>query len=299
MTIAIPVLNKTPRLTFFIKTPSRTISESHWYSIANADLATVSAAGNALAGKRAACLAGGAEMIAMRVSLEKVYKDSLVSTLTLGFTDTGFAPENMGNDALVISCQSGTLYRKVFFLGGIPDDVVANGTLVPSPPAPSTSGAWGKNFRGYLNWLQGGGGPGQAWGFLALQKGDSAPRIPILSMLQNVGPSTLTVTTNGNHMLAAGDVVRISRYPYANINQPFNQLWYVATVPTPSTYTVSGWVTSGTAPITTGAGGWSWKQIRDVVPYTQVQFDSINTRKRGARAFLPLGRVKRKKTVGY
>jgi hypothetical protein len=292
---AIPIVGNPVRMTFFMTTPSRTISESHWYATDGADPVTVLNAGVNLAQYRVNLLASGASMVEVRVSIENIYRDSLVDSTVAFLTPAGITAENLGNDAIVIRAESTSLYRKVFYLGGIPDGVIVAGKY---DPAAAGAGTFGKDVVSYLKALQGKQGTTQgSWGFLALDKSAACPRCNVTSINVTTAPTVVTVTCKQAHNCSNGDLIRLSYVPNATAQLPWNQVWAV-TVVNPTTVTLNGFPIQLVG-YSQGIGGFLTKQQRILRPYTNLIIDSVNTRKRGARAFLPRGRSKKKHTVGY
>jgi hypothetical protein len=290
---AIPITVPALRMTMFMTTPSRTISETHWYSQAGADPSVVMAAALKLVPYRVALLAKGALLTEVRVSNDKIYRDSLVNTSSADYIPTSDDPENLGNDAIIIRCESGSLYRKVFYLGGIPDN-----TIVAGKYNFINAGAFPKELNQYLQALLGKqASTAGAWGFVALDRSSACPRVGVTVLSVATAPTVVTIVTKDPHGCSNGDIIRLSYVPNASIQLPFNQLWAVTVVNT-TTVTLNQFPTQ-LNPYSQGIGGFLTKQQKILVPYTAAYVDGVNTRKRGARSFLPLGRSKKKHTIGY
>lgn len=293
--IAIPIQGQVPRVTFFIKTNTKTITETHWAPSISGGLSNILQLAANLAISRFAVCSGDAQMIEIRASQENVYRDSLVDTTVAFLQSAGYPQENVGNDCLYIRMNSGTQYRKILYLGAIPDPVIAGDTYENAAIA-----GYDVALRRYLSRLCGADAQNfGSWGYLAVSQDPLlAPRVQVLSVDGVFATQTVTVTTAQGHGLLTNDIVRLSRVPGANIQAPVNQLWAVTTL-TATTFTLQNFP-GFVANFNLGRGGTSQKMIKTFVPYTDFAIEkTAGTRKRGGRTFLPLGRLKRKYTVGY
>lgn len=291
---AIPIDASYARVTMFITTTSKTVSEVHWLVTPGTSAQDGLTAGSQLAALRSAMLCGDGKIIEVRCSLENVFRDSLVDATTADLPPTGFEPENVGNDCLKARFEGTSLYRRIAYLGAIPDDCITKDGYVPGANV-----NFNKALKLFFTSLGGTpSSPNIRWGFLVINKNPGvAPVCQIANMQGTAGSNTVTVQTKQAHLLANLDVVRLSRVPNASATLPFNQLWQVL-VTDATTFQILNFPTLP-ALLIKGPGGTAQKQIKTIQRYTSAQLDGVGTRKRGGRAFLPLGRSKKKRTIGY
>jgi hypothetical protein len=316
----IPIDQSYTRVTMFLKSPDKSWTEVHWYAsgsnttwvgVPDLDTITAAVANNGLTQLRYAALATGSMMTEVRASQELIYKDSEVSDKPLNYPvypPTSPANENVGNDCLAIRIESTDTARKTLYLGGVPDAVINNGVYIANSPS-FFVGA----LQLYLNYLCNVGaltGTTNKWGFLTLNKDAAHPRVQIQSIVLTVGaPDVLTVTTVQNHLIPETitvngilypSVVRLSYAPNSNSAQPLNQLYTVGSVASPNQVRLlaPNWPPAATF-VQQGRGGYLQNMVKTFRPYVTSTVPVAGTRSRGVTANLPLGRFKRKSTVGY
>lgn len=302
--IRAPVDQSYQRITMFFASEQFTWTESH---IINSQTLfpplAPSAAVVQLLALRAAMLPSDVQLTSYRISVLSVSKGSEL----FGYTsapDSSLqtaATQNLTNDCLVQGLianslgGSGIKYTARIFLSGLPDDAVKGGFIPNSAPA-----WWVGALGAYLAFLI--SNASVSIGTLALSKEISvAPYCTITQANGALNSTTLTITTNIPHQLTTtppNNVVRISRLPGADASQPFNQAWLVASVPTPTTFTITMPLPFGATYASTGFG-FAHKQLLTFVYYSAIGRSYARTRIRGNRVFAPRGRRKVRRTIGY
>jgi hypothetical protein len=313
---AIPIDRNYCRVTVFIKTPTKVTSESHWLVEPNSatefgegiqkfDTETLATWMADLQPLRRQCFAKDCYTLAVRASSENLYKDSAVYTGDPGQTKSGpVFPENAGNDVLNIRMQCGDNYRRIMYLGAVPDVAMTDDKYKSDGDAQVFDTALAE----YLVKLAGKSiNPQETpvaskWGFLVLNKNAAkCPRVKITGITYVKGPPPiLTVFCDKAHKLNIGDIVRVSRVPKVSKDFPLNQLWRALPGSDEKNFVIADFATASTDAIGNWFGGFAMRQEKTIAPYTGWSIETnVGTRKRGGRTFLPLGRVKRKITVGY
>jgi len=304
----IPIQAAPLRLTMLMKTPTKVLSEEHWYpgtTSINATDPLANAAANALAVARIATLPTDCKMLEWTLSQENVYRDSYGNTQILPTSNSVGAPENLGNDVISIFMQSTPAYRRTMYYGCVPDNVINNDLFVPG-----TNAAWQTAWQNYMLLLTGQATPlsvvsttplQATWGFLP---NSTDPSISVRVTIQNIvyiaGSDTITVITNANSLAYKGAVVRISNVQNVSAAYPMNQLWQVLSVGGGGTIlTLNNFAPQALQPVAPLTGGYLQVKVRIWSPYSAYIPITIGTRRRGSRTGQPLGRRKRKYNIGF
>lgn len=305
---AIPI-NGTPlKLTMVMKTPTKVLSEVHWWNnTGDFDAANISANGSAmaLANQRIAMLPSDCKMLYWNLSQENVYRDSYGNTQQLGTVNNLGEPENIGNDCVGIFMQSTPQYRRHMYLGCIPDTVIINDAFLPG-----ANPAFSAAFNTYMRNLTGQANPGayspvapvsQPWGFLpATRDPGITVKVAITSFVYVPGAPTIVAICAASSLCVAGDVVRISGVANVGPEYPMNQLWQVLSVSVDKTMvTLNNFSPQALQPLNPLVNGSLQKMERDFQYYSGYVPTSPGSRRRGTRTAQPLGRRKRKYNIGY
>jgi hypothetical protein len=274
---AVPIQQPALRIGFWILTPNKIISETHWYYNGTASLQEALGAGIALAEIRAALLPAKCTLVEVRASYEGIYQDSLCLSKAVMFPgDPAWGGLNVSNDAFSVKLSSRQAYSRILHFGAVPDAVMSSDQLrldlLPD---------WRLLLELYLEILTGTGGqPEGIWGNPGVETAlIFAPRVRILSVAGDLGDTTVTITTLASHLCQPGDVIRVSRWPLASETWPLNTLWSVGSV-TPVTLTVTGFPLVA-ANFLAGGGGTLRKMVRAWHPYREYRIGSLTSRNRG------------------
>jgi hypothetical protein len=297
------------KLTMIINTPTKVVTESHLKVGAITGTPTFAALQTALADangwlvSRAQMLPAGCNLNEVRASVENVAGATAVNTTYINIVGTEPAVENVGNDCLKLRLEGGNSSHTNISLAAIPDDCIASGKYVINPAsAPTFDNLVKTYFTNLCNGYQlSTTAPrvNSAWGFLGLDP--TQLRIKVVSAIATVAGfvTTLTITTSAGITVAPGDVVRLGKIPGASSVFPVNQLWQVATVIDATHFTIATSPSFLPAGNSTGPGGYVRKLIYTCIPYNNAVMLAPGTRRRGSRTGKPLGRFKKKRTVGY
>lgn len=302
--LPIPIDGNPTRLIIYMRTPYKRFTETHWLSATTSPpLLSVPADVNTLAIKRAACLGNDSFLDYIRMSQDNVFMDSLVTDQNAPIAGLAGAtqsyPADPGGISLRVRLEATSQHRRALYMAGIPDQAVRRGAYqVGELPMFDT------NLEDYLGFLT--GQPGSSYsahpfGYVAITKDAGvAPRVKILSVSTVVAAplGNVTVATTAPHLLAPGDTVRISRWPGANAALPINTLFIVRIVSSPIEFTITIGVPTTTVTIQAG-GGWAQKMLLKLVPYSGYLKRYVDSKRRGNRSGQPLGRFKKKHTIGY
>jgi hypothetical protein len=302
----IPIAANYVKVEMFIHTPSKEVTESHYWNTVSTppDLVGALNAFDPIARARAAMLPNGVYIDEVRASVEGIQGDTILNNVYSNLP--GPSPgvqENLSNDCLKVRIQGilGNVNTHTnVSLAGIPDDCIVRGAYVTNPTSVPT---FNDLLTDYFKALCGNYGtlvlaqPG-AWGYLGLNP--AYQRIPITQILitGNIPSQVVTVTTKAAHGLAANDVVRLGRVPNASAILPWNQLWIVASVVDATDFTIAGFPPVAVV-VPNGPGGTMRKMSKVFIPYVGAGNLKPGTRRRGTRTGLPLGRFKKKSTLGY
>jgi hypothetical protein len=309
ITIPIPITNPWAKITMFIKTPTKVITESHWFNdYTQSDdqvlynwitaFATGTGSNASLCTWRGFLLPQNTAIYEVRCSRETIRGDSAVSTFPTGTANSLGGFESTGNVCMDIRLESGTLSRKTLYLGALPGAIVSNDGYVPSGVA-----GWSTALTNYLTGLAGGieveTRVNSIWGYLGQDTTQLPWLISGIVCASTSGGTTITVTTFPNHGYSPGDVVLISGVKNTSQIFPFNQRWKIVSVPTANSFTLP-LLSNVTQP---GASFGPYGEVRRLrhvfLPYNNAILGQIRTRKRGGRTGLPLGRSKRRSLPVY
>lgn len=278
-----PIVGNPIRVTMFIKTPNKTLSETHWATGTSGTPKSVLTAATVPGGivqLRANLLGNDSNIQIVRASKDNVFRDSTIATSHFnpaGSTSTTDPAVNCLN----VRLESGDLYRRTLYLGALPDVVIVDGKYDYTSPHYA-------KVRTYLNALSSG-----SWGFLAVDKGGAPltnPQIPIAGITANtaVSPNVITVITLGPHGLTTGDAIRISQVT-GQFTRQFLGTWFVD-VATATTLILRDFPTLALTPVIIKKPGFLHTLKRVVQAYDNWGTLDLTSRKRGARTFLPRGR---------
>lgn len=237
-----------PRLTVFWKDNSgQGGTETLYGGTAVTDLPTAQENARVYLGIRSKLIQRGVTITYARVSFDDVTGDSLLVTvpaeLPFGGYNTDFpttgdrATADLSYNTLLVRMMSGSLYRKNFYMSGLPDSI----TNLESPQIITvdnslTAGvavAWKRAYDRYVDELTSG-----RWGIKALSKDPSIA--PVKNVSSFAGASS--AVSCAAHGFAINDKVRISGCKSNNTNPgKLNGVWYVASVPSADTFTIRGW----------------------------------------------------------
>lgn len=286
--VAIPIMENWPRVTMFLSGPDTTIAESHWY-FGPDDYTRAMAEAEVLAKARAKLLGTDCSILLSRVSMENIFRDSLVVDTSLMTPPTANGLADPRHRSLRYRMESTSLYRKTLYLGLVPDD-----TVVTSKYAENGVPGWNDAKNQYFSYLCGLKPYFAQWGFLVTDKDPG--RCPVVRIIQIVNPfpgNLITFVTKDAHKLNPQDVVRIRNVGTKLGAIPsVNKLFKVNTVPTPLSFTVN---------MAPGPGaqnpvrGTAQKKQRIFAAYSNFFSRDVGFRKRGNRAFLPLGKQRTQK----
>jgi hypothetical protein len=289
---AVPIISNWPKLTLFIQTPTKVITESHWYTSINALQACMAEANN-LINMRRALLGDDAKLVAVRGSLENVFGDSLINPKSLTVVPNGYGPCDPGDSNILMRLESGSFYRKSLFLSGVPDLVIQSSVYTPQACQGYSTAM--TNWSKYL--APKGPTAAPVWGFLARNKtAIQCPQVQVLVIQTDPTGKIASVTCAGDPLLDPTDptksVVLLSRLNDGTRNYPeFNGLWNVDSVPAPGNFNfVGSFVPNQTYFMNTG---FARKAQKILCLYTNAVVRAIGGHKRGNRALTPLGRRKK------
>lgn len=294
-TLTTPIDNNYVRVLFWMRGGTKSFTETHWLASPSTSLVDALTAANKLAKYRGPLLNSQTTIRRLRASHENVYKDSQnldYDKITQGNQIPGTDAANTGNDCLRLLATSDDFNRKSIYLGGIPDAVIKAESWDKSGIA-----GYDTAMEAYIDALVRPAKTGLQWGFLGLNRDPLVcPRVEILTVVFTGGSPVFTVTCKDAHRANTNDIVRISLVPGADVNHPVNQLWMITKV----SDTVFTCEMEFSAPAAaTLKGGHAMRQSKKFLQYTAIDVAEATTRQRGARTFLPLGRRKIKRTVGY
>jgi hypothetical protein len=290
---AIPIDQPWPRIQLWMHDEATTISETHWYN-SPSGLAAALTQGTALAAIRRGMLPINCFMTEVRASLENVYRDSLVQTFTGAFGNAGFVAPNSNADSIGIRLESNAtvqgLYRRISYLGYVPDDAILAEEYLPG-----NNVAYNATLQRYMAALM---NTANNLGFLAIIKNPGiSPRVPVVQVTGTLGTNVCTVTTSAASLLAIGNVFRLTGVATPKGAPTLNRLWVVENIAgNVITFFLDSVLTVNVA---LNAGGFVMKMLKTFQPYTNSYLDGLRNRKRGGRAFLPLGRSRRRAIVTF
>jgi hypothetical protein len=302
----IPIAANYVKVEMFITTPSKEVTESHYWNTVSTPPDLVGALGkfDPIARARASMLPNGVYIDEVRASVEGIQGDTILNNVYSNIP--GPSPgvqENLSNDCLKVRIQGligNVNTHTVVNLAGIPDDCIVRGAYISNPASCPTFNtlltAYFTALCGAYNQLTP-AAPGP-WGYLGLNPANQ--RIPIVQILitGSIPNQVVTVTTKAAHGLAQYNVVRLGRVPNASAILPWNQLWVVASIVDGFNFTISGF--PPVAVVTpNGPGGTVRNMSKIFIPYVNAGNLKPGTRRRGTRTGLPLGRFRKKTTLGY
>jgi hypothetical protein len=279
-----------------IQTPRRQLTEIHYSSlVGTANLPGALVNGVVLSNARFSLL--GNQCTILKTEVNCVLSPRWTASDTHNAFNLPSAPAfniNDENDSIRMFCRGTSLYRKSFFLGGVPD-VVMNDDLYQFAAA----GNFNTNLLAYENILT---GPSQ-WGWMPVcEDPTAAPRVKIRSIQNTIGaPNVVTVVCFAAHGIPGTglEVVRISRVTGANPQAPVNQLWNV-TVVSANTFVLNNWPVVTPTVFSLVGSGFAQNTFRIFQRYTEVDYElNMTTRERGVRGITQRATRKVKRTLGY
>ena len=152
----IPIVGNLGKMVLTIRTPSKTFEEVHYCNLGsdNVDINTLPntiSRGQSLANAQRACLPLNCRLLGWEMSNTSAYRNIASSNYLQGFNPgVSTDNENAGNDCLKIRLTATSKYRRMLYLGAVPDDVVTSDIFVPGVAA-----NWFTNLQTYLNTLAG------------------------------------------------------------------------------------------------------------------------------------------------
>lgn len=303
---AIPFSGTYTKMQMWIRTPTKVISEVHWNEQTGAlPSSPVVKSAIALVKLRIACLPKDCTLEKWSLSRENVYGDSWSTDDLQAQAGPIAGSENEGNDCIQVLFHAGTEYRRSLYMAAIPDDAVNDDVYSIGGVA-----AFDQAFVKYLYALAGkvsggvaaptGAGNTAGWGYMPiLNSGVSVPRRRITKFRFTPDADTFRVELDGNSQCSVGEVCRISGVQNVSEVYPMDQLFTVADVTDATKPYLLGLTPRATFPDPVPTGGYFQRKVRVFRRYTDAAILEATTRNRGIRALSPLGRKKRKKTIGY
>lgn len=310
MPVPIPFTDNGPVLkaTLFFSDGRFTWSESY-YGVGDTDLKAFVGRANALSGVRKQLLGDSVSIFLVRVSDDKVQRDSVVwENGDPGFAG-GYATANKGQvvppaeppySCVLVRCEgrdpiSGAVggYRKSIYMSGWPQQDIRD------PVGPILSAQSFANFLAFRTYVTKNG-----WGFLAFRRNADTfgPFQVTKASSLGAGSTNIAITIDpgkANPAIAAKDVVQLQRFKAPAVGgTPGTQLSLNGT------YRVDSVVGNVINIIFPGnpadynfstPGGTLVKRERWIVPFYDLSIRTETHRKRGGRVFLPLGKSKTRK----
>lgn len=237
-----------PRLTVFWKDVNgQGGSETLYGGTAVTDLPTAQSNAQIYLALRSKLMQRGIEITYARVSFDDVTGDSLLveipTQLPFGGYNADFgdggpsAYADMSYNTLLVRMLSGSLYRKNFYMSGLPDAITSLIAPQIRPVDDVTTGAvavpWARAFNRYVEELTSG-----RWGIKALSKDPTIAPVKVVSTFTS-GSSLVACPGHG---FAINDKIRISGCKTdSDPAGKLNGVWYVASVPNADTFTIRGW----------------------------------------------------------
>jgi hypothetical protein len=322
LALQVPFLGNLGKMVMTIRTPSKTFNEVHYCNIGDTpvDIGTlpqVKKNAQALAVARSTLLPVNCTLLGWEMSNTAVYRNTIGNSYGTGYGEGATASaENEGNDCLKVRLTSTEAYRRILYMGAIPDLVVGSDIF-----SPQVSAGWYTALQLYLNLLAGKpAGPAIAppagspttpfvpfWGsaFQSTDTGASGAYpigdIQALTWNGTIPPNQFFVTTDVPIKALPGDVVRISKFVGANAGLPMNQLWTVVSG-SGLEYILNSWTlpaSYGGAFTTQPYNGYIQKVVKVFGFYDSWALQQPGTRNRGNRISTPLGRKRKKRNIGY
>lgn len=288
----IPYESNNCKIVFRIKTPTKTLTETHWSGQQGVDaIPAVMDEAKAVGTLRHACLAAKCHIDQIIVSCPGFPRNTATDKSLSKLAATTASPENVGNDCAHVLMRGTDLYRTHIYIGGVPDAAID-----ASGPDKGVKGTFQARLEKFLTE----GLIAKGWGWMPIEKDPAlAPRTKILYVraepVVTPIPSIKTATPHGiegSHVL-----VRVSRVPGATKALPINQLQFVDVVDATTLWSPS--MPGPTEAITLKGGGTVQEVYYSFQPYTTFALRADTTRRRGIRIGAPLGRRKFKRTTGY
>jgi len=277
-------------------------SEIYWKPPGTDINAALADAVTALAPVRVQLLAKGVQLSEIRVSVDNVFRDSLIDTsyANWGRGDPGQQLYNLGlaacpKPAAPTTClrmreESSPIYRRIMFLSGIPDAVVIdqgnwNAANMGCPP-------WNIAMQNWIGYLA---DPATSWGFVVTV--NPVMHQSVVTGATRTNPSDpITVTTADNiPWVSVGRTFTIHNARNSGSCLKLNGRHVVASMPAPNSVTYFD-PTSG--PVCYAFNGLlesvdlTWAKINHIIP------DGFSIRKRGAAELAPRGRSRVRRRFG-
>lgn len=294
-------------------------SESHvWADDGTASLSEVLAeaiSAGGLCDKRSSLLGEGAEFLAVRVSKDGVWRDSLIEeainnpTLS-NRTDNSVVSAGFAADApysvTSVRVEMGEQYRGIIYLSGMP------AALQPDPPLARYPAPWGTAWQGYINYLSNQSRSSTKWGTFVTGKptvgfpAASVTPVPaVADFTYNAGGSSLVLKLGAAlinplvgsriRLLGVKALTGIDGKPTAD-GRKWNGRFIVTAVTSPTNITIKCKDTISTAlPALDWSGATVFLPSRFALPYTNVFWDGQTHRKRGQVFGGPHGRSRKAK----
>jgi hypothetical protein len=287
-----------PRLTTFWKDLSgQGGSETMYCGTAVTDLVTAQSNAAIYLSFRSKLIQRGLQITYARVSMDDVTGDSLLVEVPQPFSggyynidlkgDTGVS--DLSYSTLLIRMMSGSLYRKNFYMSGIPDSItemIAPQILtVDTFTSNGAAVAWNKAYTNYAQELVSG-----RWGIKSLSKDPTTAPVKVVTSFNGLA----SLVACANHGFAINDTIRISGCKASNANPgPLNGVWTVATVPDANDFTIKGW--DETLLFNIKNKGTARKQVFSIQNITDVLQRKMTEHKRGIPFGLSRGRARNRK----
>ena len=287
----LPLQTDRIKVKFVFSEGARKWSEVHWAPQTGASaMAGVLTTAQSLAVLRADLLANTCNFLRIELSCpnqpRNTMRDASVATFAKRTTQA-----NTAMNTVPVLFAGGNLNRATSFIGGVPDNIIANGIV-------QTGGGktWAKDLNTYCTALVNAG-----WGFMGRARDNTvAPRVPIKAV-QNTAPAlnVVTVTTRLPHQIGGGaqQFARVGGVAGATKAFPVNQLWNV-TVLDANNFTLNG-MPNLTQVFQLLSTGWAQNQVIVFHAYTNYVIKDPDTRKRGVRTEDVPAKKKFKRTIGY
>lgn len=258
------------RTTWFFKVNNYGWTENLHHSAV--DLATVSARVNTLAPFRKAILAGNAQLAAVRISDDDLFRDSTVNVnppifgngTYPGVSDPAFT-------SLLIRWDASPTTRKSLYLRGIPDELVDTGVFTNDP-------TWQTRWNDYRNQVI-------ALGFAIKRLSVTANPIFTLFQVDAAG----IATTNQLHNFLAGDRVHVTGI---KTTPPVPPAFTVLTPTSSFSFALGNWAPRG---LQIPNNGKVRKYLFEVVPITAGVWLRVIKKSTGRPFDSPVGRRRRRR----
>lgn len=276
------------RVTLMFEDAAFAWSETYWCNATDITLAQARAA--AMLPLRNQLSSTPTTMLGARISKDNVFRDSLFLDavgLQVGLGIVSPVDEPRAGErpysVILLRGESGSLYRKSMYLGGVPS------SLIIDPVGPVLDPAWAKAYRRWIALLSDGL---SQWGFKArLKAPDTTPEVHVATASAVGGQ--YVVTTIGDAQVAVNQFIAVRNVQYFQISgkptplpNGYFQVVSVADVAGGKAYTLGPIFNLVTKP----GSGFASRAIWGFVPFSTLIVKGETHRKRGVRSGRPLGR---------